>query len=184
MTASRLRMVRHFLVLADLLPSTPRTGYSAEPSRHLDSEPLISVRNPEALYVSGSHSIAKCNARGDLVWRFELTEGSFQGIHVGRQGSAHILGIFMNQLRLGPAQLTNYGLTMFVAKIPDVNPPLIVMHPEDISARTGESVIFTLCAESLLPINYQWYKDGNPIPFGTNSILRSSERRSRTAILS
>ena len=58
-----------------------------------------------------------------------------------------------------------------VAEISPPLPPAIIAGPNSVNADIGDSVTFSVKAESLIPIDYQWYKNGVAITDGTNEVL-------------
>ena len=58
-----------------------------------------------------------------------------------------------------------------VAEITPPLPPAIIAGPNSVNADIGDSVTFSVKAESIIPIDYQWYKNGVAITDGTNEVL-------------
>lgn len=52
-----------------------------------------------------------------------------------------------------------------------VRPPTIATHPFDRSAIVGQTVSLAVSATSHVPLSYQWRKDGNDVPGGSEAIL-------------
>lgn len=79
------------------------------------------------------------------------------------------------------ATLDAYGIKVWsnYAKL-DVNTaPEITRQPDDnIVVRDGDDLEIEVQAKSLTPIEYQWYKDGNPIAGATTNIYRKSNANS------
>jgi len=61
------------------------------------------------------------------------------------------------------------GQAVFVDLVPPS--PRITAQPEDQSASVGESVTFETAATGVAPLDYQWFKDGVPIPGATGPTL-------------
>jgi len=52
---------------------------------------------------------------------------------------------------------------------PIVEPPIITTQPTNQVAILGQSATFTAAASGTAPLNYQWSKDGTPIPGATSA---------------
>ena len=50
-------------------------------------------------------------------------------------------------------------------------PPVIVQRPSTVHFTLGQSVTFSVVAESALPVTYQWFHNKNAIPDGTSATL-------------
>jgi hypothetical protein len=50
-------------------------------------------------------------------------------------------------------------------------PPVITSHPGSVTVHPDDLVILRVGAEGVLPISYQWKRDGSPLPGETNSAL-------------
>lgn len=51
-------------------------------------------------------------------------------------------------------------------------PPVISTGPEDTVVAEGGNADFTISASGVYPINYQWYRNGDPVAGATNSFLQ------------
>ena len=59
-----------------------------------------------------------------------------------------------------------------IAEIIPPSPPAIIEEPNSVNAEIGDSVTFSVKAESIIPIDYQWYKNGVKIEDATLNVLR------------
>src|SRR5262245_21660434 len=50
-------------------------------------------------------------------------------------------------------------------------PPVLLEHPRSQTVRNGETVQFSVIAEGISPLTYQWRFDGAPLSNATNSTL-------------
>lgn len=81
-----------------------------------------------------------------------------------------------------------YGtVTSAVASLTIVAPLQFTQDPKSQVAKAGADVIFSVQASSNLPLNYLWYKDSNPIPGSTSTVLtlknvQESDAGSYTAV--
>jgi hypothetical protein len=57
-------------------------------------------------------------------------------------------------------------------KGPALVPPAITLQPEGRSAKVGDQVHFTVEASGTGPLQYQWFKDGQPLANATEAVLR------------
>jgi hypothetical protein len=50
-------------------------------------------------------------------------------------------------------------------------PPVITCQPQALSACAGENVSLVVCADGASSLSYQWRKEDQPVPWGTNAVL-------------
>ncbi|MBE7500762.1 MAG: immunoglobulin domain-containing protein, partial [Verrucomicrobiales bacterium] len=65
---------------------------------------------------------------------------------------------------IGPDE--GFGLGYIVEYEPATGPPEILGQPQDQTAVLGATVVMEVTARGLLPLNYQWYKEGSPLVEG------------------
>jgi pectate lyase len=59
--------------------------------------------------------------------------------------------------------------------------PWIVTDPEDLAVTAGDTALFTVSALGTLPLTYQWYRNGTPLPGATSTALVINEVRTNDA---
>ncbi len=69
--------------------------------------------------------------------------------------------------------ITNFAgsLTSAVATLTVLQPPVITRQPGNLIAAPGATVSFSVAAQGLAPLAYQWQKNGSPIAARTNATL-------------
>jgi len=140
--------------------------------------------DPGGLVLSGDtlYGAASGGGSGGLGTLFQVnTDGTgFTTLHSFNENDAggyDPVGLLMSGSSL-------YGFTSFggvlgqgvvfslaVAASPSNAPPQITLQPVSQSVPSGSSLSFVASASGSPPLTYQWFKDGVPVPGGTNATL-------------
>lgn len=80
-------------------------------------------------------------------------------------------------------RITGETTTSPAANVTVVSPPVIRSHPRDQTVQPGGSATFTVLADpgAPVPLKYQWFRDGRPIPYARQSTLTLNNVQARRA---
>ncbi len=131
---------------------------------------LAAVRGPDflQLYVNGQLEAATNLSFPQDYGSLPLYFGSSGQPTFDRKFSGTLDEICLFNRALNPSEI---AADYFAGQSGKCKAPKILTQPSNITSYWGSSIAFTSTAAGVLPMRYQWRKDGSALPSATNSFL-------------
>lgn len=143
------------------------------------------VAPDDAIYIAGSLPyqgvhIQKYSPHGDLMWNFATespTRDRILKMDLDSQGRLLVGGEMFGPGKIGTQTMdAAEGRNMFVARIVPENPiPQVTLRAAKTQLRTGEQLLLEATAQGALPMQWSWFKNGEPIPNASPSTFGISQ---------
>lgn len=123
---------------------------------------------------TGNFFVARYDSTGTAQWvRTAHAEDFPLGRSLAGDGAGNLFaaGYYSRSAEFGTNQL-QAGTEIYLARLAAREvPPVIVAQPVSQTRFVGHSATFSVMAEGTLPLSYQWFLNGHPIPGATNATL-------------
>lgn len=161
----------YYVVVSNFLGSATSTSVAIS----VNSSPVITTQ-PVSRTISQNQTVTfDVTATGSDPLTFQWLKN---GIKLTSSGT--VSGINSNSLTLAGVTTNSSGdysvlvtnsfgsVTSVIATLTVLVPPVITASPTSRSASPGATTTFTVSAKGSAPLNYQWFKNGNPLTDGGN----------------
>lgn len=155
-------------------------GFLNASSWHLDAaigQPAITVEPASRTNLPATTASFNVTAVGSDLFTYQwlkngaplITSANVLGAKASNLTMSNVFGSDAGEYSVAIGN--SFGSITSQVAVLTVLDPLVAVQPSSISTRAGQSVSFSLTATGTQPIQYQWRRDGSPIPGATATAL-------------